>query len=166
MGAEPPRPPWLVIQNAADQVLHDMSTGNGRLSHNIHVNRDNPAQMEEFHRRLEGILASTGTDLFRGQFVGLEEAINATLQVHTLSYSVQLFRIVRCVVLRLYQRLSLSSEEYYVGCCGRMSKVLTNHRGIGCCVCPNYREQRGIRFFEVEGVCPELSKLLELRTDF
>ncbi|CAM6095055.1 unnamed protein product [Calypogeia fissa] len=81
MGAEPPRPPWLVIQSAADQILHDMSTENGNPPHNIHVNRDNPAQMEEFHRRLESILATTGTDVFaRGQFVGLEEAINATLQ--------------------------------------------------------------------------------------
>lgn len=97
MGAEPPRPPWLVIQNAADQLLTDMSAENGNPPHNIHVNRDDPAQMEEFHRRLESILASTGTDLFaRGQFVGLEEAINATLHVRAFLFSLVLVCLPLC----------------------------------------------------------------------
>ncbi|KAL2653656.1 hypothetical protein R1flu_021784 [Riccia fluitans] len=71
VGAEPPRPPWLVHQTAIMDTLRENAN---RLFNSNDANAE-----EEVTRRLQNILTRAADPIPSAEFVGLEEAIAATL---------------------------------------------------------------------------------------
>ncbi|KAL3685621.1 hypothetical protein R1sor_003643 [Riccia sorocarpa] len=71
VGAEPARPPWLVNQTA---IFDTLRANTNRLFNSNDANAE-----EEVTRRLQDILTTGGDPVPSAEFVGLEEAIAATL---------------------------------------------------------------------------------------